>query len=109
MMGVPNRFFLLGVQGQGGLMKIPGEVSSGFYCAFSLPLLSPEYLGLMMNAGALAPPHIPFISNYGVLDCGADVNDALGFGAKLSSHELIGIPAYWPKTSVETAACRLLY
>jgi hypothetical protein len=36
-MGVPNRFFLLGVQGQGGLMKIPGEVSSGFYWNFSLP------------------------------------------------------------------------
>jgi hypothetical protein len=38
-MGVPNRFFLLRVRRQSGLMKIHGEVSSGFYFAFSLPPL----------------------------------------------------------------------
>jgi hypothetical protein len=98
-MGVPNRFFLLRVRRQSGLMKIHGEVSSAFYFAFSLPLSS-KYLGIMMNAEVSAPGHFPFISSCGVLDCGAGVNGALVSGAYLSSHKLIGTAADWAKTSV---------
>jgi hypothetical protein len=58
---------------------------------------------------ALRAFRICFISRGGVLDCGADVNEALMSGAKLSAYKFIEIAANWAKTAVETAACRLLY